>query len=151
MGFKQEGEAESYERTKDKLLTEVKRVFRPEFINRLDEIIVFHSLDKPQMEKIVDIQLIDIEERLKEKKITLHLSKAAKELLVEQGFDPLFGARPIKRALRRLLEDPLAEEILRNRFKEGSVINIDRDQEQLSFTEEHKVEEPSIAQEPKTK
>ncbi|MEO0093839.1 MAG: ATP-dependent Clp protease ATP-binding subunit [candidate division WOR-3 bacterium] len=149
IGFQQEGEAESYERMKDKLLNEVKKVFRPEFLNRIDEIIVFHSLDRPQMEKIVEIQLADIQERLKEKKLNLQLSKAAKELLVEQGFDPQYGARPIKRALRRLLEDPLAEEILKNRFKENSVIYIDRAGDQLVFTEkkqeEKEVTEKSLA------
>jgi ATP-dependent Clp protease ATP-binding subunit ClpC len=149
IGFQQAGEAESYVQMKDKLMNEVKRFFRPEFLNRLDELIVFHSLDRSQMEQIVEIQLFDIQERLKEKKLTLHLSKGAKELLVEQGFDPQYGARPIKRALRRLLEDPLAEEILKNRFKEDSVIFIDRDSDNLVFSEEKKVEETSLAAEPR--
>ncbi|MEO0091856.1 MAG: ATP-dependent Clp protease ATP-binding subunit [candidate division WOR-3 bacterium] len=136
VGFQSPSEAESYEKIKEKLLTEVKRVFRPEFLNRVDEIIVFNPLDRYQMEKIVDIQMREISERLKEKKLTLQLQKSAKDLLVEQGFDPEFGARPIKRAMRRLLEDPLSEEILKNRFPEGSVIKIERDGDRLIFTAE---------------
>jgi len=133
LGFRSTSESGSYEKMKEKLLTEVKRVFRPEFLNRVDEIIVFKSLDRTQMEKIVDIQMNDITERLKENKLTLQLEKNAKDLLVEQGFDPEFGARPIKRALRRLLEDPLSEEILKNRYTPGSVIKIDRDGDRLRF------------------
>ncbi|MDH5683078.1 MAG: ATP-dependent Clp protease ATP-binding subunit [candidate division WOR-3 bacterium] len=147
IGFQQVEEAESYEKMKDKLLNEVTKVFRPEFINRIDEIIVFRSLDRQEMEKIVEIQLLDIQARMREKKLTLQLSKSAKELLVEQGFDPQFGARPIKRALRRLIEDPLAEELLKNRFKENSVVDIERDNDRLVFSEKPKIEESSIAQE----
>ena len=133
LGFQSGSETESYEKMKEKLLTEVKRVFRPEFLNRIDEIIVFKSLDRIQMEKIVDIQMYDIAERLRENKLTLVMEKDAKDLLVEQGFDPEFGARPIKRAIRRLLEDPLSEEILKNRFAAGSVINIVRNGEKFVF------------------
>ncbi|MEO0082799.1 MAG: ATP-dependent Clp protease ATP-binding subunit [candidate division WOR-3 bacterium] len=136
LGFQSNTEAESYEKIKEKLLNEVKKVFRPEFLNRVDEIIVFKSLDRTQMEKIVDIQINDIAERLKENKLTIVLEKNAKDLLVEQGFDPEFGARPIKRAIRRLLEDPLSEEILKNKFSPGSVIRITRDGEKLVFTSE---------------
>lgn len=136
LGFQSKTESESYEKMKEKLLSEVKRVFRPEFLNRVDEIIVFKSLDRAQMEKIVDIQMADIAERLKENKLILQLEKNAKDLLVEQGFDPEFGARPIKRAIRRLLEDPLSEEILKNQFPAGSIIKIDRDGERLKFNVE---------------
>ncbi|MCX7785378.1 MAG: ATP-dependent Clp protease ATP-binding subunit [candidate division WOR-3 bacterium] len=136
LGFQSPSVAESYEKIKEKLLNEVKRVFRPEFLNRVDEIIVFNPLDRDQMEKIVDIQMREIAERLKDKKLTLQLQKSAKDLLVEQGFDPEFGARPIKRAMRRLLEDPLSEEILKNRFPEGTTIRIERDGDRLIFTAE---------------
>jgi len=136
LGFQSGSETESYEKMKEKLLTEVKRVFRPEFLNRIDEIIVFKLLDRIQMEKIVDIQMHDIAERLRENKLTLVMEKDAKDLLVEQGFDPEFGARPIKRAIRRLLEDPLSEEILKNRFAAGSVINIVRNGEKFVFNVE---------------
>ncbi len=132
-GFKSDGAGASYDAMKDKVMTEVKNFFRPEFMNRLDEVIVFHPLDKKQMEAIVEIQLSDLTQRLREKKLTLKLTKGARELLVQEGFDPQFGARPIKRALRRLLEDPLAEEMLKKRFKDGSVISVDRKDSQLVF------------------
>jgi ATP-dependent Clp protease ATP-binding subunit ClpC len=93
------------------------------------------------MEEIVEIQLRDLSERLKEQRLTVELTTNAKELLVQEGFDPQFGARPIKRALRRLLEDPLAEELLRGRFKESSIVLIDRDGDRLVFAE--KVTEPA--------
>ncbi len=132
-GFTSEKPEESYEKMKEKILMEVKKVFRPEFINRVDEIIVFKSLGKEEMEKIVDIQIEDINERLKEKGLRLVLSPEAKELLVEQGFDPEYGARPLKRAIRRLIEDPLAEEILKGKFKESSIVYIEREGHALRF------------------
>ncbi len=134
-GFKAEGVQAVYESIKEKVMTEVKRFFRPEFLNRVDEVIVFRPLDKKQMETIVEIQLSDLTDRLRRKKLSLKLTSGAKELLVQEGFDPQFGARPIKRALRRLLEDPLAEELLKNRFKENSVVLVDRDGDRLVFKE----------------
>ena len=131
----------NYESIRDKVLTEVKRFFRPEFLNRVDEVLVFRPLDRKQMEEIVEIQLRDLSERLKDQRLTVELTTGAKELLVQEGFDPQFGARPIKRALRRLLEDPLAEELLRGRFKESSVVLVDRDGDRLVFAE--KVTEPA--------
>ena len=134
-GFKSDGAQAEYDSIKDKVMSEVKRFFRPEFLNRVDEVIVFRPLNRKQMEAIVDIQLGDLTTRLREKKLRLELNPGAKELLVQEGFDPQFGARPIKRALRRLLEDPLAEELLRSRFKEGSVVRVDRDGDHLVFDE----------------
>lgn len=125
----------NYENIRTKVMTEVKRVFRPEFLNRVDEVIVFRPLDRPQMEAIVDIQLRELSWRLEEKKITIQLTPAAKELLVQEGFDPQYGARPIKRALRRLLEDPLAEELLKGGFANNPNILVDRDGERLIFKE----------------
>jgi ATP-dependent Clp protease ATP-binding subunit ClpC len=147
LGFQSKSEIDTYDKIKEKLLAEVKKVFRPEFLNRIDEIIVFNSLDRTQMEKIVDIQMVDIAERLKENKIIIELDRSAKELLVEQGFDPEFGARPIKRAIRRLLEDPLSEEILKNRFAPGAIIKIVRDVNRLAFNVE--ATPASIETEPK--
>ncbi len=134
----------NYENIRDKVMTEVKRVFRPEFLNRVDEVIVFRPLDKPQMEAIVDIQLRELSRRLEEKKITIELTPAAKELLVQEGFDPQYGARPIKRALRRLLEDPLAEELLRGGLAENTTIIVDRDGNRLIFRESPKGAEAPI-------
>jgi ATP-dependent Clp protease ATP-binding subunit ClpC len=142
-GFGATTEDANYESIRDKVMTEVKRFFRPEFLNRVDEVLVFRPLDKKQMEEIVEIQLRDLSQRLKEQRLTVELTTNAKELLVQEGFDPQFGARPIKRALRRLLEDPLAEELLRGRFKESSVVLVDRDGDRLVFAE--KVTEPAAA------
>jgi|UniRef100_A0A7C3YZJ2 ATP-dependent Clp protease ATP-binding subunit ClpC len=135
IGFQPETEEISYEKMREKLLAEVKKVFRPEFLNRVDEVIVFRQLGKEEMRKIVDIQIQDIQERLAERKLTLVLSESARELLVEEGFDPEYGARPIKRTIRRLVEDPLAEEILKGKFKEGATILVEREENILRFRE----------------
>ncbi|HID31882.1 MAG TPA: hypothetical protein EYP24_00705, partial [bacterium (Candidatus Stahlbacteria)] len=133
LGFQLEDIQLNYERMREKLLEEVKKVFNPEFLNRVDEIIVFNALSKEDMEEIVDIQIRDIEERLKEKKLKIIIDQSGKELLVESGFDPEYGARPIKRAIRRLVEDPLSEEILKGRFKSGSLVKITRTGDKLEF------------------
>jgi len=142
-GFGATSSDANYESIRDKVMTEVKRFFRPEFLNRVDEVLVFRPLDRKQMEEIVEIQLRDLSDRLKEQRLTVELTTNAKELLVQEGFDPQFGARPIKRALRRLLEDPLAEELLRGRFKKISVVLVDRDGDRLVFAE--KMTEPAVA------
>ncbi|MBN2464624.1 ATP-dependent Clp protease ATP-binding subunit [candidate division WOR-3 bacterium] len=136
----------NYESIRDKVMTEVKRFFRPEFLNRVDEVLVFRPLDRKQMEEIVEIQLRDLSARLKEQRLTVELTTNAKELLVQEGFDPQFGARPIKRALRRLLEDPLAEELLKGRFKESSVVLVDRDGDRLVFAEKATEPAPALKQ-----
>ncbi len=133
IGFSKGGATESYEKMKEKLLTDVKKVFNPEFLNRVDEIIVFKALGRIEMEKIVEILIGEIEERLSDKKMHVELDDAGRELLVEEGFDPEFGARPIKRAIRRLIEDPLAEEVLKGIYKDGGVIKITRTGEKLRF------------------
>jgi ATP-dependent Clp protease ATP-binding subunit ClpC len=132
-GFGATSDAAGYDAMRDKVMTEVKRFFRPEFLNRVDEVIVFRPLDRKQMESIVEIQLRDLTDRLRDKKLGVELTAAAKDLLVQEGFDPQFGARPIKRALRRLLEDPLAEEILRGRLADCARVQVDRDGDHLVF------------------
>ncbi|MBD3286014.1 AAA domain-containing protein [candidate division WOR-3 bacterium] len=133
MGFSPDSEEENYGKMKERLLEEINRVFRPEFINRVDETVVFRSLDRKAMHEIVQILISEIEDRLQDKEVRLVLDDASRELLVEQGFDPQYGARPLKRALRRLLEDPLAEEILRKKLEAGREINIRRSGEKLVF------------------
>jgi len=133
VGFSRTGTDEDYERMRERLLEDVKRVFRPEFLNRVDEIVVFKPLGREAMLKIVDILIAEIEERLKDKELTLKLDPESRELLVEQGFDPQYGARPLKRALRRLLEDPISEEILRKKLEGGKEITIRRSGEKLLF------------------
>jgi ATP-dependent Clp protease ATP-binding subunit ClpC len=139
IGFQNDTANSSYDVMRDKLLAEVKKVFRPEFLNRVDELIVFRSLGRPEMEAIVNIQMAEVVGRLKELKIALELDPDARELLVEQGFDPEFGARPIRRALRRLIEDPLSEELLKSRFKSGAKIRVERDNERLVFRDEQEL------------
>ncbi len=112
----------SFNAMKGKLLEEVRKTFNPEFMNRLDDVIVFRPLDKPEMQTIVEIFLEDVAQRLSDKEIELNVSAEAKEVLVSQGFDPDLGARPLHRAIQRLLEDPLAEELLRGTFPTGSKI-----------------------------
>ncbi|MCM8792586.1 MAG: AAA family ATPase, partial [Candidatus Omnitrophica bacterium] len=133
LGFKTLKDEITYQEMKEKLLEEVKRTFKPEFLNRLDDIIVFRSLTKEDLEKIVDIEIAFVVQRLKEQKIELELTAEAKEFLIEKGFDPLFGARPLKRTIQRYIEDPLAQEIIAGRFKENSRIKILRRNDELIF------------------
>ncbi len=133
IGFKNQREEVSYQEMKDKLLEEVKRTFKPEFVNRIDDIIVFRPLVRDDLVKIVEIELAHVADRLKEQNIKLEITAEAKEFLVEKGFDPVFGARPLKRTIQRLLEDPLASEIISKRFKDGSAIKVSRRNEELTF------------------
>ncbi|HKS16819.1 MAG TPA: AAA family ATPase, partial [Planctomycetota bacterium] len=105
-------------------LRELKKHFRPEFLNRIDESVVFRSLSEDDIEKIVDIQVRHLQRRLEERKITLKLSKEAREQLAKEGYDPAFGARPLKRLIQKKLENPLALEILSGKFKEGDTVEV---------------------------
>jgi len=111
-----------YEEMKARVLSELKRYFRPEFLNRLDEVIVFHPLSKGDIKKIVDLMLDEVKELLREKDISLKISDKAKDLIAQEGYDPDFGARPLRRAIQRLIENSLSEEILQGKFKEGDAI-----------------------------
>ncbi len=133
LGFTRISADVSYEKMKTRLLEEVKKLFSPEFLNRVDEIIVFRKLDKEDMMKIVDILIDEVEERVSEKKMAIECDESAKELLVEQGFDAEFGARPIKRTIRRLIEDPLSEEILKGNIKEGQSVKLVRAGDKVEF------------------
>ena len=119
---------------KAKLLDEVKRTFKPEFLNRLDDINVFRPLTKADLVKIVDIEIASVQKRLAEQDIKLDLSKEAKELLIEKGFNPVFGARPLKRTIQRFLEDLLSEEIIAKRFKSSGKIKVVRKKDELVFS-----------------
>jgi ATP-dependent Clp protease ATP-binding subunit ClpC len=112
----------------------LKKTFNPEFLNRIDESIVFHPLGKKEILKIIDILLVEIGERVAEQGISVTLTREAKDLLVEKGFDPVFGARPLRRALQRYFEDPLADEILRGKFAKDSKIKVGRRGEKITFT-----------------
>jgi len=124
MGFGAQRDEANYEVMRDKILDETKRVFKPEFLNRLDEIIVFHTLEKPDLMKIVDLEVAKVKRRLLTKEIEIQLDQAAHEFVIEKGFDPTYGARPMRRAVERYLEDPLAEELLRGSVKAGDMVQV---------------------------
>ncbi|MCK9603688.1 MAG: ATP-dependent Clp protease ATP-binding subunit [Candidatus Omnitrophica bacterium] len=133
LGFKTQKEEVTYQEMKDKLLDEVKRTFKPEFLNRVDDIIVFRSLLREDLQRIVEIEIGYVTERLKEQGISLEISQEAKDFLIEKGFDPVFGARPLKRTIQRFLEDPLASEIISKKFKQDSQVKVTRKNEELIF------------------
>ncbi|MGA3163202.1 MAG: ATP-dependent chaperone ClpB [Verrucomicrobiota bacterium] len=117
----------------DKVMAELKRHFRPEFLNRVDDVIIFQSLDEEDLARIVDIQLARLEKRLEQQQLTLDVDKAAKALLAKEGYDPQFGARPLKRAIQERLLNPLATQLLEGSFKPGDKIKVSVDGEGLVF------------------
>jgi ATP-dependent Clp protease ATP-binding subunit ClpC len=135
MGFaavKPLGEHE-YEAMRDKLLEEAKKAFKPEFINRLDDIIVFHQLSKANLMAIVDLEVEKVFQRVKAKEVHIELETSAKEFLIEKGYDPTYGARPMRRAVERHLEDPFAEELLRGNVKPGDTVHVAAENGKLVF------------------
>ena len=124
LGFQKADAKTDYESMKDRIIDEVKRTFNPELINRIDETIVFHSLTKEHILEIIDILLKDVDKRLQEKGIELNLTDSGKKFIADKGYDPNFGARPLKRAIQRYLEDPLAEEILKGEHPGGCKVKI---------------------------
>jgi len=133
LGFKTQKEEVTYQEMKEKLLEEVKRTFKPEFLNRIDDTIVFRPLVKEDLTRIIEIEIGFVAERLKDHNIILEVSAEAKEFLIEKGFDPVFGARPLKRTIQRFLEDPLASEIISKRFTEGATVKVSRKNQELIF------------------
>ena len=130
LGFTvQEDEQGQYERMKSRVMDEVKRLFRPEFINRLDEIIIFHNLNKDHLKQIVRLEVKKVADRLKEQGVTMTITDAALEKLVAEGYDQHYGARPLRRAIQRLVEDPLAEEMLAHPLQYGEQVQVDVDQD----------------------
>ncbi|MGB2878383.1 MAG: AAA family ATPase [Dehalococcoidales bacterium] len=124
---------ERYEAMKEKVMAEVKKTFRPEFLNRLDEIIVFHELAEEQLRSIVDLMVRDLQQRLAERKLDIELTKKAKSWLAKEGYDPVFGARPLRRVIERYVENPLSTRLLRGEFKEGDTVKVDLGDEGLTF------------------
>jgi ATP-dependent Clp protease ATP-binding subunit ClpC len=116
---------EAYKEMKEKLLAELKRTFRPEFLNRVDGVMVFKALTKEEIEQIVDLELNKVRKRLEDQQIELEVSKAAKEHLAQEGYDTNFGARPLKRVIQRLVENPLSEGLLTGEFQEGDTVLAD--------------------------
>jgi ATP-dependent Clp protease ATP-binding subunit ClpC len=133
IGFQQGDEATAFDKMKSNVMNELKRTFNPEFLNRIDEVVMFHPLDMDHMQDIIDIMLARLNEQMAEQGITLEIDDAAKAWLAKQGYDPAYGARPLRRAIRRLIEDPLSEEVLRGEFTGGGVVQIKLAGEELAF------------------
>ena len=133
IGFTAASEEASYDRMKEKILDEAKKSFRPEFLNRLDDVIVFRALNRPDLIQILDLEVKKVMERLRGRNIQLQLEDKAKDFLVEKGYDPIYGARPMRRAVERYLEDPLAEEILKGHLHENDPIQVTLEGDKLVF------------------
>ena len=124
---------ENYDAMKNAVMEVVGSHFRPEFVNRIDDLVVFHPLGREHIRKIVDIQLAYLHERLADREIGIHLSNAARDKLADAGFDPVYGARPLKRAIQQQVENPLAQEILQGKFNPGVVIEVGVSDDRLEF------------------
>ena len=127
---------DDYDGMKEKILGAAKGIFKPEFLNRLDDQIVFHMLSKKDLIQIVDLEIEKVVGRLRDKEITIDLSQDAKEFLIDEGYDPAYGARPMRRAVEKHLEDPLAEHLLRGDIKEGDLVTVTaiKDEKRLGFS-----------------
>jgi len=135
IGFASTDTEQNYDAMRDKLMQQLKDRFRPEFLNRVDEVIVFRSLDREGLKEIIDLMLYDVRGRLSEMGVKLEITSEAREMLIDKGFDPAYGARPLRRAIQRYVEDPLAVEMLKGRFRDCRGIRIDRGGEDLDFVD----------------
>jgi ATP-dependent Clp protease ATP-binding subunit ClpC len=135
LGFSPVTDEASYEKMRERIMDEAKKTFRPEFLNRVDDAIVFRALTKPDLIQILNLEVGKVLERLKRKNLQLQLDEKAKDFLVEKGYDPQYGARPMRRAVERFFEDPLAEEILKGNLHEGEPIFVTTDKEKLVFNQ----------------
>jgi ATP-dependent Clp protease ATP-binding subunit ClpC len=133
IGFMRDSDQAKYDDMKDRLLEDVKRTFRPEFLNRVDEIIVFHSLAENHLKEIVSLMLEEVRERVAEQGYDLMVTDAAKELIAKEGNDPVYGARPLRRAIQRLVENGLATELLAGRFKDKGTVIVDAEGGKIAF------------------
>ena len=120
---------------KEQVRTELKRTFNPEFLNRVDEVVIFHPLTMDHMLKIVDLLIADLNNQLRERELTIEIDDEVRRWIAEKGYDPAYGARPLKKVIRRYFEDPLSAEVLRGRFKEGGRIAVRVEGDQLIFSE----------------
>jgi ATP-dependent Clp protease ATP-binding subunit ClpC len=145
---KMDENARTYESMKGKIMEEMKKTFRPEFLNRIDEVIVFHALTSGEILQIVDLMISQVNARLTVQGMELEVSVEAKELMAKEGFDPNYGARPLRRAVQRMIEDPLSEEILQGNFKEGDVIRAEVKDGDIVFIKGEKPDPLSSLEEP---
>ncbi|MBT5619878.1 MAG: ATP-dependent Clp protease ATP-binding subunit, partial [Verrucomicrobia bacterium] len=133
MGFTTPDDEQDYERMKENLTEEAKKVFRPEFLNRFDDIVVFRSLGKEELTQILELELAKVEQRLAQRDLHFELDESARDLLRDKGYDPAYGARPMRRAVEKHLEDPMAEEIIRGNLREGETVAISAKDDKLVF------------------
>jgi ATP-dependent Clp protease ATP-binding subunit ClpC len=133
LGFSRDSEDATYDKMKQTVTEEVRKVFNPEFLNRLDEVLVFRSLTRAHMEQIVHILIRQVRQRMVDTGMDLTLTRGAIELLMEKGFDPDLGARPMRRAIQRFIEDPLSEQVLRGKFKSGVTVRVTKRGDEMGF------------------
>jgi len=150
VGFAKSNDVESnYDRMKAKVQEELKQHFRPEFLNRVDDIVVFHQLTPKEIIAIVDLMLAQVDERLKDRDMSLELTPAAKQLLADRGYDPVMGARPLRRTIQREIEDALSEKILYGELRAGHVVKVDvegeGDEAKFTFVGETRSQVPDSA------
>jgi len=132
VGFTSRADSEAdYEKMKERMLEQMKHTFRPEFLNRIDETIVFQSLTESELKEIVDLLMEELKTRVTENGFSLHVSDSAKDLILKKGYDPAFGARPLKRAIQRLVEDTVSEEILKRTVMPGDTITVDASDDEI--------------------
>ncbi len=144
VGFAKADEAVTHERMTSKVNDALKQHFRPEFLNRIDEVIVFHELSKDEITEIVDLYMRRVREQLESQGISVELTRAAKYLVVEKGYDALMGARPLRRALQRMVEDPLSEKILWKEFRAGDTVIVDAENGEVAFRVMEQIEPPPV-------
>ena len=143
LGFKKiEDEDFSYDEIKSKVMSELKKAFRPEFLNRLDEVIVFHKLTRKEIYQIIDLMISRITQQLEIQGITIELNESAKEFLLEKGYDSTMGARPMRRSIQAYIEDPVSEKIISGEIKPGDIVGIYSENDELHF--EIKKIEPTV-------
>ena len=145
LGFRKGGDAVSHEKMKQMLTEELGKHFRPEFLNRVDDTVFFKSLDRKDLKQVIDIELAHVRERLEAKGYEIELTDAAKEYIIEQGYAPEFGARPLRRAIERLVEDPLSEKLLGGKFAAGVTIVADAGKDGAALVFTKKKPEPASA------
>jgi ATP-dependent Clp protease ATP-binding subunit ClpC len=150
IGFSTTDDTFDYARMKSTVEDALKRVFNPEFLNRIDDVIVFHPLEKKHIFEIIDIMQEDLVKRVEDLGISIEMDKSAKEFLVEKGYDPQFGARPLRRAIQKYVEDPMAEAILSEDLGEGDTITVShkKNAEEMSFKTKKGKKKAKKAKEP---
>jgi ATP-dependent Clp protease ATP-binding subunit ClpC len=144
IGFQKSSEAVTYEKMKEKVQEALKQHFRPEFLNRIDDTIVFHELSRQEVTQIVDLMSKRLKDQLASQGLTLELTDSAKLLLAEKGYDPTLGARPLRRAIQRMVEDTLSERILWKQFRAGETIIVDSEDGEIVFRSIEGIEPPPV-------